>query len=98
MYRIEEVPKDELHLGAEEMLVPVTHFYKEMHNAFGIPFFLKIAHKEPYASIRQRIKSRLNVPDKEWEKVGAERKRETGISPPACPNGFLFHHFHSTSW
>lgn len=69
MYRIEEVPKDELYLGPEEMLVPVTHFYKEMHNAFGIPFFLKIAHKEPYASIRQRIKSRLNVPDKEWEKV-----------------------------
>lgn len=69
MYRIEEVPKEEEHLSSEEMLVPVTHFYKEMHNAFGIPFFLKITNKETYASIRQRIKNRLNVPDKEWEKV-----------------------------
>lgn len=69
VYRIEEVPKDELNLGPEELLVPVTHFYKEMHNAFGIPFFLKITNKETYASIRQRIKNRLSVPDKEWEKV-----------------------------
>lgn len=75
MYRIEEVPKEEQHLSAEEMLVPVTHFYKEMHNAFGIPFFLKITNKETYASIRQRIKNRLNVPEKEWEKVSRNERR-----------------------
>ena len=71
MYRIEEVPKEEEHLGPDDMLVPVIHFYKELHNAFGIPFFLKITNKESYSSIRQRIKNRLNVPDKEWEKVGS---------------------------
>lgn len=62
-------------MSAEEMLVPVTHFYKEMHNAFGIPFFLKITNKETYASIRQRIKNRLNVPEKEWEKVSRNERR-----------------------
>jgi ubiquitin carboxyl-terminal hydrolase 7 len=27
-YRIEEIPKDELDLGEEEILVPVAHFQK----------------------------------------------------------------------
>lgn len=86
MYRIEEVPKEEEHLSSEEMLVPVTHFYKEMHNAFGIPFFLKITNKETYASIRQRIKNRLNVPDKEWEKVqeGMGRVYALGFTDVFC--------------
>ncbi|XP_055691767.1 ubiquitin carboxyl-terminal hydrolase 7 [Lutzomyia longipalpis] len=68
VYRIEEVPKDEVNLAADEQLVPVTHFYKDIYNTFGIPFFIKVKNGEPYASVRRRIKARLGVPDKEWEK------------------------------
>lgn len=74
MYRIEEIPKDEVVLGADELLVPVSHFYKDAYNAFGIPFFLKIKDDESFMSIRERIKTKLGVPDKEWEKVRMRRE------------------------
>nr|CAD7593068.1 unnamed protein product [Timema genevievae] len=41
VYRIEEVPKDELNLAEDEMLIPVAHFYKDIFSTFGIPFFIK---------------------------------------------------------
>lgn len=42
LYRIEEIPNDELHLAEGEMLVPVAHFHKDVFSTFGIPFFFKI--------------------------------------------------------
>nr|CAD7425914.1 unnamed protein product [Timema monikensis] len=42
VYRIEEVPKDELNLAEDEMLIPVAHFYKDIFSTFGIPFFIKV--------------------------------------------------------
>ena len=44
IYRIEEVPKDELNLADDEMLVPVAHFHKDVFSTFGIPFLFKIKH------------------------------------------------------
>lgn len=44
IYRIEEIPKDEIDLQEDEMLLPVAHFHKEIFSTFGIPFFLKIKH------------------------------------------------------
>ena len=41
-YRIEEVPKDEVNLAEDEMLVPVAHFQKDTYSTFGIPFFIKV--------------------------------------------------------
>uniref|UniRef100_T1GTK6 ubiquitinyl hydrolase 1 n=1 Tax=Megaselia scalaris TaxID=36166 RepID=T1GTK6_MEGSC len=69
IYRIEEIPKDELVLGENEMLIPVSHFSKEIYNAFGTPFFIKAQHGETYGVLKERIQKRLNVPDKEWEKA-----------------------------
>lgn len=43
-YRIEEIPKDELNLADDEMLVPVAHFHKDIYSTFGIPFYFKIKH------------------------------------------------------
>ena len=40
--RIEEIPKDELNLAEDELLVPVAHFYKDIFSTFGIPFLIKI--------------------------------------------------------
>lgn len=44
LYRIEEIPKDELNLADDEMLVPVAHFHKDVFSTFGTPFFFKIKH------------------------------------------------------
>ncbi|KAJ8318152.1 hypothetical protein KUTeg_003243 [Tegillarca granosa] len=41
-YRIEEIPKDQVNLGSDEVLIPVAHFHKEVFSTFGVPFLLKI--------------------------------------------------------
>lgn len=68
IFRIEEVPRDELLLLDTEMLIPVAHFSKDIYSSFGIPFFIKARHGEPYSAIKERIQRKLNVPEKEWEK------------------------------
>ncbi|KAK2714285.1 hypothetical protein QYM36_008742 [Artemia franciscana] len=67
-YRIEEIPKEEMELANDEMLVPVTHYTKEVFSTFGIPFYLKIKDGELYSEVRMRIQKKLDIPDKEFEK------------------------------
>lgn len=43
-FRIEEIPKEEMHVSDDEALVPVAHFNKEVFTTFGVPFLLKIKH------------------------------------------------------
>lgn len=69
IYRFEEIPSDELNMGADELLVPVSHFFKDVYSVFGIPFFIRIKQGEPFSRLKERIQKRLGVPDKEWEKV-----------------------------
>lgn len=33
---------DQLSIGADEILVPVAHFQKELFNTFGTPFYIKV--------------------------------------------------------
>ncbi|XP_055857807.1 ubiquitin carboxyl-terminal hydrolase 7-like [Episyrphus balteatus] len=68
IYRIEEVPRDELLLMDTEMLIPVAHFSKDIYSSFGIPFFIKARHGEPFSALKERIQIKLNIPEKEWEK------------------------------
>ena len=68
-YRIEEIPKDELHIAEDEILVSVAHFHKEVFSTFGIPFHCKVKEGERYSDVRERIQKKLDVPDKEFEKV-----------------------------
>lgn len=42
VYRVEEIPKDEMELNENELLVPVNHFSKEIYSTFGTPFLIKI--------------------------------------------------------
>lgn len=42
IYRVEEIPNDELELSDNELLVPVNHFSKEVYSTFGTPFLIKI--------------------------------------------------------
>nr|XP_012150583.1 PREDICTED: ubiquitin carboxyl-terminal hydrolase 7 isoform X5 [Megachile rotundata] len=68
LYRIEEIPNDELNLAADEMLVPVAHFHKDVFSTFGIPFFFKIKHGEPFPKMKERLLKKLGVQEKEFEK------------------------------
>lgn len=67
-YRIEEVPKDEVIIAEDEMLVPCAHFQKDPHSTFGTPFFLKIKQGEPFHKVKERIQKKIMSPDKEFEK------------------------------
>lgn len=71
IYRFEEIPQNELNLGDDEMLIPVSHFYKNVHDLFGIPFFVRVKQNEPFCQLKNRIQNKLGVPDKEWEKVNS---------------------------
>lgn len=67
-YRIEEVPKDQNRVAADEILVPVVHFYKEIYSTFGQPFYLKLKDGEKLESVREKIQRHIDIPDKEFEK------------------------------
>ncbi|XP_030755284.1 ubiquitin carboxyl-terminal hydrolase 7 isoform X3 [Sitophilus oryzae] len=68
VYRIEEVPRDELILADDEMLISCAHFHKEAFSTFGVPFLIKIKQGEPFSKVKERIQKKLAVPEKEWEK------------------------------
>ncbi|XP_018335217.1 ubiquitin carboxyl-terminal hydrolase 7 isoform X2 [Agrilus planipennis] len=68
IYRIEEIPPDELRLQDDEVLVPCAHFHKEVFSTFGTPFFVKVKNGESFSKVKERIQKKLNVPEKEWEK------------------------------
>lgn len=42
IYRVEEIPKEEIKLELGEFVVPVAHFQKEIYQTFGTPFLLKL--------------------------------------------------------
>lgn len=52
LYRIEEVPKDEVEIEEDEMLISCAHFQKETFATFGFPFLLKIKHGEPFVKVK----------------------------------------------
>ena len=67
-YRIEEVPKDELTLRDDELLITCAHFYKDPYSPFGIPFILKVRDGEKFEFVKERIQKKLNINEKEIEK------------------------------
>jgi len=67
-FRVEEIPKDELELNDDELLIPVAHFSKEIYSGFGIPFLLKAKEGELFSQVKERIQKRLEVNEKEFEK------------------------------
>ncbi|XP_048519747.1 ubiquitin carboxyl-terminal hydrolase 7 isoform X2 [Dendroctonus ponderosae] len=68
IYRVEEIPREELVLSDDEMLVSCAHFHKDVFSTFGIPFLIKIKQGEPFSVVKDRIQKKLAVPEKEWEK------------------------------
>ncbi|XP_065899371.1 ubiquitin carboxyl-terminal hydrolase 7-like isoform X1 [Dysidea avara] len=66
--RIDEIRHDEEPLRADQALIPVVHFNREIHNTFGIPFLLPLTDGEHLSSIKVRIQNLLGVSDKDYEK------------------------------
>ncbi|KXJ26613.1 Ubiquitin carboxyl-terminal hydrolase 7 [Exaiptasia diaphana] len=68
-FRIEEIPKDQRSLKTNEILVGVAHFNKEIYQTFGTPFLVRVSDGESISSLRDRVKSKLDLQDKEFDKV-----------------------------
>ncbi|CAJ0575801.1 unnamed protein product, partial [Mesorhabditis spiculigera] len=66
--RVEEIPKDQLRIGANEHLMPVAHYDKEPTRMFGVPFLFKVSDREPLATVHERLRQVLDVPEKDFEK------------------------------
>uniref|UniRef100_F1KR00 Ubiquitin carboxyl-terminal hydrolase 7 n=1 Tax=Ascaris suum TaxID=6253 RepID=F1KR00_ASCSU len=66
--RVEEVPEDELTVRAGEYLLPVAHFDKDPSRMFGVPFYIKVINGETLHSVSERIRKKLDVSEKEFEK------------------------------
>lgn len=65
--RVEEIPADEVDTLGDCMVICAAHFNKDLNDTFGVPFTLRIKHDEPYSAVRERIRKRLDVPDKEFD-------------------------------
>ena len=79
VFRVEQIPVDELNINVnnmtvnvnkgEEFLLGVAHFTKEIYATFGTPFFFKCKQGELFKDIKQRIQKKLDVSDKEFATV-----------------------------
>ncbi|VDM43268.1 unnamed protein product [Toxocara canis] len=67
--RVEEVPEEEVKVGDDEYLIPVAHFDKDPSRTFGVPFYIKVTDGETHESISGRIRKKLEVSDREFDKV-----------------------------
>ncbi|KAK3717321.1 hypothetical protein QZH41_011551 [Actinostola sp. cb2023] len=71
-FRIEEIPTDEMNLKTNEILVGVAHFSKVFYlkyQTFGTPFLIRISDGETISNLRDRIKSKVDLQDKEFDKI-----------------------------
>ncbi|CAD6193073.1 unnamed protein product [Caenorhabditis auriculariae] len=66
--RVEEVPRDQLVVGPNEYLAPVSHYDRDPNKMFGVPFLFKVSNEEPLTSVRDRLREVLDVPEREFEK------------------------------
>ncbi|KAL3318378.1 Ubiquitin carboxyl-terminal hydrolase 7 [Cichlidogyrus casuarinus] len=68
VYRIEEVPADEQDLEQDQRVIWVAHVEPESQKCFGTPFSIPIKLGESFSAIKERMRKRLDVTEKEFEK------------------------------
>ncbi|GMT06261.1 hypothetical protein PENTCL1PPCAC_28435, partial [Pristionchus entomophagus] len=67
--RVEEVPHDQMVKGLNEMFLAVAHFDKNPgERMFGVPFYFKVTEGESFQTVRERLRVRLDLTEKEMEK------------------------------
>ena len=47
----------------------VCNVLQEVFSLFGFPFLIRIEDGEQFSSLRERIRKKLDVPEKDYEKV-----------------------------
>ncbi|XP_065066038.1 ubiquitin carboxyl-terminal hydrolase 7-like [Rhopilema esculentum] len=68
-YRLEAVNEEDLTIDEDSVIIQVAHFNKEVYNTFGTPFLLKLRDGEKVGSVRKRIREKLDMPEKEFDKI-----------------------------
>ncbi|GMT36088.1 hypothetical protein PFISCL1PPCAC_27385, partial [Pristionchus fissidentatus] len=67
--RVEEIPLDQERREINEFFLPVAHFDKNpTDRMFGVPFYFKVSDGESFQSVRDRLRQRLDISEKEIEK------------------------------
>ncbi|KAF8356289.1 math-33 [Pristionchus pacificus] len=67
--RVEETPADQMVKGIHDHFLAVAHFEKTpSERMFGVPFFLRVSEGESFLDVRERLRQRLDLTEKEIEK------------------------------
>ncbi|CAG8784492.1 16298_t:CDS:2, partial [Racocetra persica] len=69
MLYAEEIPQDEIELGANDKIIQAFHFTKEPLHVHGIPFKFVIKADEPFSATKLRLQLRLGMNEKDFPKV-----------------------------
>lgn len=65
--RVEEIPLDEINLRDGESVIYAAHFYKVLTDTFGVPFTVRVKDGERYIEVKERIRRRLEISEKEFD-------------------------------
>ena len=64
----EEIPSEELYMQKADRLITAIHYYKDPFRTHSIPFYFVLKAKEPFSLTKHRLRQRLGVSEKEFEK------------------------------
>lgn len=51
------------------LFIAIVVFLQETYSLYGIPFLVKIKDGEPFTDLRERIRKKLDLQEKEYDKV-----------------------------
>eukprot|EP00794_Sanderia_malayensis_P008888 gene8888-9838_t len=72
-YRLEPLSDEDLSPQKDSVMVHVAHYSKEVYNTFGVPFIFSLKDGEKLGSVRKRIREKLDMDEKEFEKIKLSR-------------------------
>lgn len=87
IYRVEPVPADQKNLIQDlstfEVLIPVAQYHRDVFRCYGTPFMIKVTAGEKVGNVKERIRTMLNVPEKEfskWKMVSVTPSKKTQLA------------------
>ncbi|CAG8660288.1 7552_t:CDS:2, partial [Cetraspora pellucida] len=78
----EEIPQEEIELGADDKIIHVFHFTKELLCAHGIPFKFVLKADESFSEAKLRLRLRLGMSEKDFSKVKIAIVRAESYTDP----------------
>lgn len=68
IYRIEEIPQDQLNLNDNEIMVSVSHIKDSLQTNIP-PFYIKLCKGEKFIEVKNRIRNKIKAFQGEFEQV-----------------------------